>query len=150
MRPLVDAIFRAHWIAVCAKPDIVTRIKAGEDCYPGLINMATAVELKTDAGGVFTSICPEIGALHGYTHGGLEQLGRRFDNQGNLRATYPDDEKFELVRASTAYITLLAMAWCQIVSGKFAPDEEHSKAITDRYVELFPMPQAAKPILGQE
>lgn len=72
VRPLVDGTYRAHWIYACAKPDIVVRIKNGEDVYPGLINMATEVEKKSDAGGMFAAIAPYIHALHGYTHGGIE------------------------------------------------------------------------------
>jgi hypothetical protein len=43
--------------------------------------------------GFFAAIAPHIAALHGYTHGGLEQLGRRFDAVGNVRPTYADGAK---------------------------------------------------------
>ena len=142
LRPLVDGTYRAHWIYACAKPDIVVRIKNGEDVYPGLINMATEVEKKSDAGGIFAAIAPYINALHGYTHGGIEQLGRRFDAAGDVRANYADAEKLEAIRATTGYITALAIAWCQIISTD-APDKEpHSKAISDRYIELYQAPSA--------
>jgi hypothetical protein len=54
VRPLLDAAYRAHWIYSCAKPEIIERIKAGDDCYPGLINMAEAVDKKMDTDGFFT------------------------------------------------------------------------------------------------
>jgi hypothetical protein len=92
-RPLIDAAYRAHWIYSCARPEIIQRIRAGEDCYPGLLNMADAIEAKMATDGLFTSINPYIKALHGYTHGGLEQLGRRFDAEGHVRPTYRDGEK---------------------------------------------------------
>ena len=76
VRPLIDAAYRAHWIYACAKPEIVLRIKKGEDVYPGLPNMASEIEKRSDAGGIFATIGPYLRALHGYTHGGLEQLGR--------------------------------------------------------------------------
>lgn len=137
VRPLVDGTYRAHWIYACAKPDIVVRIKNGEDVYPGLVNMATEVEKKSDAGGIFAAIRPYIHALHGYTHGGIEQLGRRFDAAGDIRANYADGEKLEAIRATTGYITALAIAWCQLISPE-APDKEpRSKAISDRYIELY-------------
>jgi hypothetical protein len=37
-------------------------------------------------GGLFSQVMPYIASLHGYTHGGLEQLGRRFDENGNVKA----------------------------------------------------------------
>jgi hypothetical protein len=104
VRPLIDGAYRAHWIYSCAKPDIVTRIKNGENVYPGLINMATAIEKKSNADGMFASIAPYINALHGYTHGGLEQLGRRFDATGTtIKPNYDDGEKLEIVRATTVH-----------------------------------------------
>lgn len=142
VRPFVDGTYRAHWIYACAKPDIVVRIKNGEDVYPGLINMATEVEKKSDAGGIFAAIAPYIHALHGYTHGGIEQLGRRFDAAGDVRPNYADAEKLEAIRATTGYITALAIAWCQLISTD-APDKEpRSKAISDRYIELYQAPTA--------
>lgn len=140
VRPLVDGTYRAHWIYACAKPDIVVRIKNGEDVYPGLINMATEVEKKSDAGGVFAAIAPYIHALHGYTHGGIEQLGRRFNAAGDVQANYADGEKLEAIKATTGYITALAIAWCQLISTD-APDKEpRSKAISDKYIELYQAP----------
>ena len=144
VRPLIDGAYRAHWIYSCAKPDIVTRIKSGENVYPGLINMATEIEKKVDADGMFASIAPYIGALHGYTHGGLEQLGRRFDATGTaVKPNYDDAQKLDAVRATTAHFTALAIAWCQIVSTEPPNKEPLSKKISDYYVAEYPLP--AKP-----
>ena len=44
VRPLIDSAYRAHWIYACAKPEIVLRIKNGENVYPGLVNMANEVK----------------------------------------------------------------------------------------------------------
>jgi hypothetical protein len=35
VRPLIDGAYRAHWIYSCAKPDVVVRIKNGENVYDG-------------------------------------------------------------------------------------------------------------------
>jgi hypothetical protein len=147
VRPLIDGAYRAQWIYSCAKPDIVARIKNGESVYPGLINMATEIEKKVDADGMFASIAPYINALHGYTHGGLEQLGRRFDSTGTqVRPNYADGEKLEAVKATTAHLTALAIAWCQIVSSDPPDKEPLSKKISDHYVAEYPMPQ--QPVLA--
>ena len=110
--------------------------------YPGLINMATEVEKKSDAGGIFAAIAPHIHGLHGYTHGGIEQLGRRFDAAGDVRPNYADAEKLEAIRATTGYITALAIAWCQLISTDDPDKEPHSKAISDHYIELYQAPSA--------
>src|SRR6185312_11121226 len=77
VRPLIDGAYRAHWIYSCASPDSVTRVKNGENVYPRFTNMADEIEQKVDTDGMFASIKPYINALHGYTHGGLEQLSHR-------------------------------------------------------------------------
>jgi hypothetical protein len=143
VRPLIDGAYRAHWIYSCAKPDIVTRIKNGENVYPGLTNMATEIEKRLDADGVFASIAPYISALHGYTHGGLEQLGRRFDAAGDVRPNYADGEKLEAINATTAHFTALAIAWCQIVSTERPDKEPQSKKISDHYVAEYATPKKA-------
>jgi hypothetical protein len=139
VRPLIDSAYRAHWIYACAKPDIVARIKNGEDVFPGLINMAAEIEKKIDTDGFFPSIAPYITTLHGYTHGGLEQLGRRFDAAGNVAPNYSDDEKREAINAVTGHFTVLAIAWCQLVSADPPDKESRSKAISDFYVAHYPL-----------
>lgn len=138
VRPLIDGAYRAHWIYSCAKPDIVARIKNGENVYPGLINMADEIEKKVNADGLFATIKPYINTLHGYTHGGLEQLGRRFNATGTaVQPNYSDGEKLEVVNATTAHLTALAIAWCQIVSTEPPDKEPLSKSISDHFVAEY-------------
>ena len=143
VRPLIDAAYRAHWAYSSASPENIAKLRAGEKCDPGLINMAEAVERKIDAGGFFLTITPYINALHGYTHGGLEQLGRRFDADGNIRPTYTDGEKTEAIRATTAHLVALAIAWCQIASGDNTVDNPSAKAISDFYSRRYGPPERA-------
>jgi hypothetical protein len=97
--------------------------------------MAEAIEKAVDAGGFFLTISPYIKALHGYTHGGLEQLGRRFNADGNIQSNYSDEEKIEAVKATTAHLAALAIAWCQIASDDNTADNPNAKAIGDFYSE---------------
>jgi hypothetical protein len=142
VRPLIDAAYRAHWVYSSASPENIAKLRNGEKCDPGLINMAEAVEKNIDSGGFFLTITPHINALHGYTHGGLEQLGRRFDAAGDIRPTYSDGEKTEVIRATTAHLAALAIAWCQIASGDNTVDNAKAKAISDEYRRLYPIPDA--------
>ncbi len=137
VRPLIDAAYRAHWVYSSATPENIAKLRAGEKCDPGLPSMAEALENKIDAGGFFLAIKPYINALHGYTHCGLEQLGRRFDADGNIRPTYSDAERTEAIRATTAHLVSLAIAWCQIASGDNTVENLNSKAIVEFYVERY-------------
>ena len=101
--------------------------------------MAEAGERNVDAGGFFLTITPYINALHGYTHGGLEQLGRRFDAGGDIRPTYSVGEKTEAIRATTAHLIALAVAWCQIASGDNSANNPDAVAISEEYRKLYPI-----------
>jgi hypothetical protein len=103
--------------------------------------MADAIDKALPAtDGLFQALKPFIIALHGYTHGGLEQLGRRFDAEGNVRATYSDEERFEVVNATTAYLVMFAVAWCQIYAGVDPVSEPRSAAIVEHYNEIYGTP----------
>jgi hypothetical protein len=143
VRPLIDSAYRAHWIYSCASEENIAKIRKGEDVYPGLINMATEIEKRVSADGFFLGVGPYIKALHGYTHGGLEQLGRRFDADGDVRPSYSDDEKSEAIRATTAHLTGLAIAWCQIVTGNTNGDDLNATSISDYYSTLYGRPDSS-------
>jgi hypothetical protein len=116
VRPLIDAVYRAFWVHYCAKPEHLAAIRKGDSPYPGL---------------------PHVKTLHGYTHGGLEQLGRRFDPSGNVQPNYAAGERLEVISSVTAYLVMLAVAWCQIVDGGPPEKEKQSELIMNRYNELF-------------
>jgi len=45
-------------------------------------------------------------ALHSYTHGGLQQLGRRF-REGEVRPNYKDGEIIETIRFATSALFMV-------------------------------------------
>jgi hypothetical protein len=140
VRPLIDCCYRAHWIHACAKSEIVSRIKQGEDVYPGINNMATEIEKKIDTEGFFPLIAQYIKALHGYTHGGLEQLGRRFNAAGDVISSYTDEEKQEFIKMTTTHFTAFSILWCQIASSDPSDGRAKSKAISDFHLAKYPLP----------
>ncbi len=137
-RPLVEAVHRAMWIQYCGKPEDVEAIRDGKERYPKFPDMVDAIEKATPSSdGLFMILKPFINSLHGYTHGGLEQLGRRFDKEGNVRATYPDDLKREVINATTSYLVMLAVALCQIATEADPVQEPRSAAIIRKYNVTF-------------
>ena len=143
VRPLIDAAYRAHWIYSCATPEIIRRISEGRDeIYPRWPNLALEVEKRIGTGGYFAAIVPHIHTLHGYTHGGIEQLARRYDTpDGDVKPSYPDAIKIESVKVITAHLTALAIAYCQVISpdpsGKTDPC---AKAISEFYIPHAKVP----------
>ena len=138
VRPLIDAVYRAFWVHYCARPEHLAAIRKGDSPYPGLPNMADEVDKHMSyTGGLFAALKPHVKTLHGYTHGGLEQLGRRFDPSGNVQPNYAAGERLEVINSVTAYLVMLAVAWCQIVDGGPPEKEKQSELIMNRYNELF-------------
>ena len=64
-------------------------------------------------------------------------MGRRFDASGNVQPNYAAGEKLEVINATTAYLIMLAVAWCQIVDGGLPENEKQSELIMNRYNDLF-------------
>ena len=135
VRPLLEVCVEAQWQFSCATDEIFRRAYAGEDVDPGLPNMMDELD-KRIGHPVFAGMRANVKVLHGFTHGGIEQLGRRADAEGNLRATYTDEEKCEAVRVSTEYISHLSSIFCQAAFGmhETAP---RSAAIEAKYEELY-------------
>jgi hypothetical protein len=61
-------------------------------------------------------------ALHGYTHVGLHQLGRRFD-RGYVKTQYSEGEIIEVVRVTTTAIFMLTM----LVTKHFGFEDDWNK-----------------------
>ncbi|MGH9656046.1 MAG: DUF6988 family protein [Bryobacteraceae bacterium] len=135
VRPLVEVSVEAQWQFFCASDETFRRAYAGEDVDPGLPNMMDEID-KRIGDLVFAGLRANVKTLHGFTHGGLEQLGRRFDAEGNLRANYSDEEKFGAIRVSTATFALLSSVFCKAVSGVPEKDDR-SAAIQAKYAELY-------------
>ncbi len=70
--------------------------------------MATELDNKYGAGGWLQSFADHWATLNGYTHSGLEQLGRQFRDDGNVGPNYSDEMVIELlVTSGTASIGCL-------------------------------------------
>ena len=71
--------------------------------------------------------------------------GRRFDAAGNVAPNYSDEEKREAINAVTGHFTVLAIAWCQLISADPPDKEPRSKAISDFYIAHYPLPHSSAP-----
>lgn len=135
MRPLVEVSVEGQWQFFCTSDETFRRAYAGEDVDPGLPNMMDQLD-RSIGDTVFGGLRANVKTLHGFTHGGIEQLGRRFDTEGNLRANYSDKEKVEAIRVAAATYVLISSVFCKAASSE--PDrDERSKAIEAQYAELY-------------
>jgi hypothetical protein len=131
LRLEIEAVFRGLWVNLIADDKHVIAIgQDDEDPFPRPFEkFASELEARYHSNGWLLSFVDKWKSLNGYTHGGLEQLGRRVRPDGNIASTYPDDIVIELVTASG---TLLIMMMLPILrSMEF---EEKAKAL-EKWIE---------------
>jgi hypothetical protein len=109
-RPQVETTFRGLWVNLIASDEQVNAISHnGEEPFPRFRQMATELDTQYRADGWLARFADRWASLNGYTHSGLEQLGRRFRDDGNIAPNYPDEMISELVTSSgTVSIGFLA------------------------------------------
>ncbi len=108
LRPLVEIVFRAHWVTGCASQIQIDRIHKDENFRfprPKQISACLDTVFKAD---VFFSTWKKSawGPLNDFVHSGLLALGRRFSGH-NVQPNYSESEIAEAVRFSNASLILL-------------------------------------------
>lgn len=75
-----------------ASDEQVNTIRNGsEKPFPHFRDMAADLDAAYGAYGWLQGFADHWGTLNGYTHSGLEQLGRQFRDDGSIGPNYPDE-----------------------------------------------------------
>lgn len=109
IRPSLEVVIRAH-VAVKGSESDIRRIQ--RDRYRVDFSRAGRWIDKTfGTEQIMQDLLQRSGsALHGYTHAGIHQLGRRFDGN-DIAANYSNEEILEVIRVTTSglfMVTILA------------------------------------------
>lgn len=131
LRPIVDSYVKGMWMLACASDENIERTIAGESVSPPLVNMMDAVD-KLSGQQHFSQIRLALPALHSFTHGGFEQLVRRFDPNDQWNPSYTDEERISLVFRASWTSTAFARMYCIHIDG---PDSAGLKTIVSAYEE---------------
>jgi hypothetical protein len=129
IRPVVECFVRAH-IALMGSEDDVKKLR--DDIYK--VNFKE-IGPKIDAAFGMDHLMENFlndrtrEALHGYTHGGLHQLGRRF-RDGQVRPNYSDEEIIEIIRVTTSALFMVT----NLLTKHFGFEDDWKK-VTDMYAE---------------
>lgn len=101
LRPQIDTAYRGLWSNLIATDEQVNAIRGGsEKPFPKFRPMAADLDNAYGAGGWLQSFADRWAALNGYTHSGLEQLGRQFRDDDTIGPNYPDEMVVELLVVS--------------------------------------------------
>jgi len=129
VRPTVENLVRAH-IALMGSADEVKSLR--DDTYKvNFKEIGAKIDAAFGLGHLMENFLNERtrDALHSYTHGGLQQLGRRF-REGEVRPNYGDVEIIEIVRVSTSALFMLT----NLVTKHFGFEDDWKK-VTEMYCE---------------
>lgn len=101
LRSQLESAFRGLWVNLIATDEQVVAIREkGAEPFPRFKEMAKELDARYGSGGWLSSFVDSWAALNGYTHSGLEQLGRPFRADGNLAPSYPEEVIAELATTS--------------------------------------------------
>jgi len=105
VRPCMEATARAH-VAVKGTAADVKSLQ--DDTYrTNFFTIGPWIDGTFGAGDLFTKMFDRArSALHSYTHAGISQLGRRYDDH-NLRPSYRDGEIVEVIRVCTSAVWMV-------------------------------------------
>ncbi len=107
VRPVFEAMLRAHWVVGCAKDTEVDQVAEDPD-FDIMSRVDTnRIDAAFQADGFFRQAKTDAWkAMNAYTHSGLPQLVRQFSGV-KVAASYSEHDVLEGVRAATASVLLL-------------------------------------------
>jgi hypothetical protein len=101
MRLQLETGLRGMWVNLLASDIQVDCISQhGDEPFPRFRPLVKQLDVAYGAQGWLESFAGQWTALNGYTHSGLEQLGMRFQADGNLAPNYPDEIISDLLTLS--------------------------------------------------
>jgi hypothetical protein len=92
LRPQIETWFRGMWVHLIATDDQVNAIRErGDEPFPRFRQMAADLDHRYVSDGWLQTFADQWTSLNGYTHSGLEQLGRQFRDDGTIGPNYPEN-----------------------------------------------------------
>jgi Family of unknown function (DUF6988) len=130
-RPIVEGMYRALWLNVCATDEELNRFIEKDDIRQTLAKLAEAIDPAHNSGDLFQRLKKNAWkALNSYTHTGMLQIGRRFTKH-EVTDSYSEAEIYEMATTLTTCVL--------IVISRFLAKQNHpedAKAI-DALVETY-------------
>ena len=135
LRPLVETSVKAHWLLL-AKPEEGQAAFEGKDVFPYFKTMVDELDVAF-GGELFAGLKESWRTLNGFTHGGLEQVSRRFGPSGDMEASYSDEDKISALSSATASFVLFSATFCKFTNPSGPEADPRSRVIEERCAELY-------------
>lgn len=117
-RPILEATYRGTWLVIVANEKDAKKINKPNYKWNSLWNLSKEIDkvigtvtidgkqMKT----FYSILKRNLISLHGYTHGGLQQLSRQF-NKNKVQPTFTDEELYELLLSSDGHLGMMLLAF---------------------------------------
>lgn len=106
-RPIVEGMYRALWLNVCATEDELNRFMEKDEIRQTLAELAEAIDPAHNSGDLFQSLKKNAWkALNSYTHTGMLQIGRRFTKHEVINS-YSEGEIYEMATTLTTCVLIV-------------------------------------------
>jgi hypothetical protein len=130
-RPIVEGMYRALWLNVCATDAELKRFNEKDEIDLTLAQMADAIDPAHNTGDFFQDFKKRAWkALNSYTHTGMLQIGRRFTGHEVVNS-YSEGEIYEM---TTTLTTCVLVVISRFLAKQGHPDD--AKAI-DALLETY-------------
>jgi len=130
-RPIVEGMYRALWLNVCATDEELNRFIQKDEIRLTLAELAEAIDPAHNSGDLFQGLKKNAWkALNSYTHTGMLQIGRRFTKH-EVENDYSEGEIYEM---TTTLTTCVLIVISRFLAKQGHPDD--AKAI-DVLVETY-------------
>jgi len=111
VRSLYEPFYRAHWVVGCATDEQVDKILEGKDVFPKMSVMVEEIDAAFGIGDFFQNIKKNSwGPMNDYTHSGLRQISRRFENN-EVSPNYSTEEIIEVLDGINIALILMALVF---------------------------------------
>jgi hypothetical protein len=98
MRPQYEAVIRALYFQYCASNEEIEKFNSGKD-PKGLFKMLKVLDKDLNSNSIFNFYHLLRNEMHAFTHGGLEQLSRRYSEE-ELISNFSEEECKKLITLS--------------------------------------------------
>jgi hypothetical protein len=133
-RSIFESMYRGLWINLCATDAQIQSFERDDELPLNMTQMARAIDLQYHAGNFFEDLKNRgWKALCSYTHTGLLQLGRRF-NDHNVQPAYTDGQIFQATTTVTTCILLLVAKFLVVQNN--AQESQEAEALIRTYGPL--------------
>jgi|SRR5579863_9658146 len=130
VRAQFETFMRANWVIGCASDKEAAKITVKEFEFPSMGDIVSACDKAFGTDQFFQSIKKQgWSAMNSYTHSGIRQLTRRFNN-GKVEPNYSEAEIEEVINATTTTVLLQGKLFCGIV-GKHREAEQMEALVTE-------------------